>query len=126
MANTVTGDGTARTCYYCTGSTGATDTTTLDWWLNSWTLPVTADKRIIGLAVWLASETGITAFMPGTIADNPANGMYNPFIEDCGSSYSLKRHYKGQQLDFSIKAPIPLMSTMVLWWLDDTASPQTF
>jgi hypothetical protein len=74
MDNTA-GDGTARTCYYCTGSTGATDTTTLEWWLNSWTLPVTGNKRIIGLAVWLASETGITAFMPGTITDNPANGL---------------------------------------------------
>lgn len=52
------------------------------------------------------------------------HGLYNPFIEDCGSSYSLKRHYKGQQLDFSIKAPIPVMNGMYLHWLDDSAAPK--
>ncbi|MDP6583602.1 MAG: hypothetical protein QF704_03035 [Anaerolineales bacterium] len=72
------------------------DTTTYTWYLNSWTLPVTTNKRISGITVWLADVDKVTAFMPGSLADTDLDyGMYNPFIEDCGGSYSIKRHYKG-------------------------------
>lgn len=84
----------SRTCYFCSGV--ASGTTALSWWLNSWTLPVTADKKIVGLDVWLADTAGIAAYMAGTQAEtDAAKGMFSPFIESCGSSYSLKRHYKG-------------------------------
>jgi hypothetical protein len=68
----------------------------MSWWLNEWTLPVTADKRILGLTIWSTDANRATAFMPGSQKDTDlTKGLFNPFIEDCGSSYSLKRHYKG-------------------------------
>jgi len=56
-------DGTSRTCYFCSGGSPAE---TYDWWLNSWTLPVTADKRLSGLAIWLADVDRATAYMEPT------------------------------------------------------------